>query len=154
MNSIRHTQEPLQLWLCRLRRKKFRSDLQLLHPWATFSGDVHASLPKQPGAHIHGRLHHSCPQAANTTFATPMATISYSHIQQCLNRNTAHFAQAFSCQNSLSTPELFLYIFPSNETCNINVNPLFHAAIKNYHKNLTASSFFSLLFFQQHLARK
>ena len=25
------------------------------------------------------------------------------------------------------------YFFPFNETCSINVNPLFHAAIKNLH---------------------
>ena len=28
---------------------------------------------------------------------------------------------------------LFPYFFPSYETCSINVNPLFHAAIKNLH---------------------
>ena len=39
---------------------KFHPDIQLLHPWATFSRDIHASLPKQTGPHIHGQLHHSC----------------------------------------------------------------------------------------------
>ena len=76
---------------------KFRSDIQLLHPVTTFSWDIHASLLKRPGPHIHGRRKRSCPQPANTTFATPMAAISHSHIQQCLNRNAARFAQAFSC---------------------------------------------------------
>ena len=38
--TLRH----LQNWLCRLRRK-IRSDIQLLHPGATFSGDIHASPP-------------------------------------------------------------------------------------------------------------
>ena len=77
---------------------KFRSDIRPFHPWATFSRDIHTSLPKRPGPHIHGRRRQrSCPQSANTTFATPMATISHSHIQQCLDRNAAHFAQAFSC---------------------------------------------------------
>ena len=28
---------------------------------------------------------------------------------------------------------LFPYFFPSYETCSININPLFHAAIKNLH---------------------
>ena len=40
---------------------KFRSDIQLLHPSATFSGDIHASLLKRPGPHINWWLHHSCP---------------------------------------------------------------------------------------------
>ena len=38
----------------------------------------------------------------------------------------------------------FNSFLPSYETCSINVNPLFHAAINTNHKNLTASSFFSL----------
>ena len=49
----------------------------------------------------------------------------------------------------------FPYFFPSYETCNINVNPLFHAAIKNLHiqnlRQLTSSSSFIFL---QHLARE
>ena len=62
--NLPHTGTPLsrlQFWLCPLRRNIIRSDIQLLHPWATFSGDIHASLPKQPGPHIYGGLHHSCP---------------------------------------------------------------------------------------------
>ena len=50
----------LQLWLCDCDTK-FRSDIQPFHHWATFSGDIHTSPPQQPGPHIHGRLHHSCP---------------------------------------------------------------------------------------------
>ena len=36
-------------------------------------------------------------------FCNTMATIYHSHIQPCLNRNPAHFAQAFSCKNSFPT---------------------------------------------------
>ena len=51
---------PLTLAMSTATRKE-RSDIQLLHHWATFSGDFHTSLLQQPGSHIHGRLHHSCP---------------------------------------------------------------------------------------------
>ena len=70
----------------------------------------------------------------NTTFATPMANMSSSHIQQCLNL-TIHFSLRHLAANMLS--QLYhnfislLYFFPSYETCSINVTPLFHAAIKN-----------------------
>ena len=67
-------------------------------------------------------------------FCYTMVNISPSHIQQCLNL-TMHFslrhlaAKIFSqlYHNFISFP----YFFPSYETCSINVNPLFHAAIKN-----------------------
>ena len=48
---------------------KYRSDSQPFHPWATFSGDIHTSLPKWPGPLFHGWWQRSCPQPANTTFA-------------------------------------------------------------------------------------
>ena len=41
--------------------RKNRTDIQLPHPWATLSGDFHSSLLQQPGPHIYGWLHHSCP---------------------------------------------------------------------------------------------
>ena len=49
----------LQLWLCRLRRKN-----PLRHPATSSLGNIfwrHASLPQQPGSHIHEWLHHSYP---------------------------------------------------------------------------------------------
>ena len=59
------------------------------------------------------------------------------------------FSQLYN--NSISFP----YFFLSYDTCSINVNPLFHAAIKNHHKILSAFSYFFLSFiFQQHLARE
>ena len=48
----------LQLWLCWLRRK-----IPLWHPATSSLGNIfwrHASLPQQPGSHIHWWLHHSC----------------------------------------------------------------------------------------------
>ena len=40
---------------------QFRSDIHQPHSWAAFSGDFHASLQQQPGPHIYGGVHHSCP---------------------------------------------------------------------------------------------
>ena len=61
------------------------------------------------------------PQTANTTFATLMANISPSHVQR-----HALLSQLYHNFKS------FTYFFPSYETCSINVNSLFHAAIKNF----------------------
>ena len=70
-------------------------------------------------------------------FCYTMANLSPSHIQQCLNLtmlfSLRHLAAKMLSQfyhNFISFP----YFFPSYETCSINVNPLFHAAIKNLHK--------------------
>ena len=64
------------------------------------------------------------------------ANISPSYIQQCLNltmhSSLRHLAAKMLSQlynNFISFP----YFFPSYETCSINVNPLFHSAIKNLH---------------------
>ena len=61
--------------------------------------------------------------------------ISLSHNQQCLNptmhSSLKHLAAKMLSQldhNSISFP----YFFPSYETCSINVNPLFHAAIRTF----------------------
>ena len=48
----------------------------------------------------------------------------------------------------------FPYFFPSYETCSINVNPLFHAAIKNLHiKHFDILELLSFIYLT-HLARK
>ena len=69
-------------------------------------------------------------------FCYTMANIFPSHIQQCLNL-TMHFSlrhlaakMLFQLYHNFIS---FSYFFPSYETCSINVNPLFHAAIKNLH---------------------
>ena len=65
-----------------------------------------------------------------------MANIFPSHIQQCLNL-TMHFSLRHLTAKMLSQLYhnfiSFPYFFPSYETCCINVNPLFYAAIKNLH---------------------
>ena len=65
-----------------------------------------------------------------------MTNISPSHNQQCLNV-TMHFSLRHLAAKMLSQLYhkfiLFPYFFPSYETCSININPLFHAAIKNLH---------------------
>ena len=61
--------------------------------------------------------------------------ISLSHNQQCLNL-MMHFSLRHLGAKMLSqlynNSILFPYFFPSYETCSINVNPLFHAAIKTF----------------------
>ena len=83
-------------------------------------------------------------------FCYTMTNISPSHIQQCLNL-TMHFSLRHLATKMLSqfynNFVSFPYFFPSYETCSINVNPLFYAAIKNHHKNLTASSYFFILLY-------
>ena len=139
MNSIRHTQEQLyvtpQNWLCRLRCR-----IPLRHLATSSMGNIfwrHSHFsPKQPETTNSRWLQRFSPQTANTTFCYTMANISPSHIQQCLNL-TMHFsfrhlaAKMLSqlYHNFISSP----YFFPSYETCSINVNSLFHAAIKNLH---------------------
>ena len=69
-------------------------------------------------------------------FCYPMANISPSHIQQCLNL-TMHISLRHLAAKMLSQFYhnfiLLPYFCPYYETCSINVNPLFHAAIKNLH---------------------
>ena len=71
MNSIRLTLEQLAFNFgyvdCDI---KYHFNSQPFHTWATFSGDIHTYLPKRPGPHFYGRRQRSCPQPANTTFAT------------------------------------------------------------------------------------
>ena len=74
------------------------------------------------------------PQTANTTLATLMANISLSHVQR-------HVLLSQLCYNFKS----FTYFFPSYETCSINVNSLFHAAIKNLHVKANGIFVFLLL---------
>ena len=87
-------------------------------------------------------------------FCYTMANILPSYTQQCLNL-TMYFSLRHLAAKILSPLYhnfiLFPYFFPYYETCSINVNPLFHAAIKN----LTASSsscFFILLYFPTKLS--
>ena len=84
-----------------------------------------------------------------------MANISPSHIQQYLNL-TMHFSRRHLAAKMLSQLYhnfiSFPYFFPSYETCNINVNSLFHATIKNLH--IKANGIFVSFVLQQHLARE
>ena len=138
MNSIRHTQEQLYVTPkigyvdC---DAKFHSDTELLLHWATFSGDIHASLRNNQN---HKLTVTSTFLSSNGKhdFCYTMANISPSHIQQCLNL-TMHFSLRHFAAKMLSPLHnnfiSFPYFFPSYETCSINVNSLFHAAIKNLH---------------------
>ena len=144
--TLRHPQN----WLCRLRCK-----ILLWHLATSSLGNIfwrHSRFfPKQPEPQTHGDYNHFCPQTANTTFATLWRTYLPQHIQQCLNLtmhfSLRHFAAKMLSQlyhNFISFPFLFTYY----ETCSINVNPLFHAAIKNLHiKANGIFVFFILLYF-------
>ena len=130
---------------------KFRSDTLLLLHWATFSGDIHAS-PRNNQNHKLTVTTSFLSSNSNTTVATPMANISSSHIQQCLNL-TMHFSLRHLAAKMLSQLYhnfiSFPYLFPSYETCSINVNSLFHAAIKKLHIKPNSTCFW--LFHLSHM---
>ena len=139
MNSIRHTQEQLYVTPkigyvdC---DAKFRSTPSYFISGQHFL-ETFTLLPKQPEPQTHGDYNRFCPQTANTTFATLWRTYLPQHIQQCLNL-TMHFSLRHLAAKMLSQLYhnfiSFPYFFPSDESCSINVNPLFHVAIKNPHK--------------------
>ena len=96
----------------------------------------------------HGDYNRFCSQTANTTFATLWRTYLPQHIQQCLNL-TMHFSLRHLAAKMLSQLYhdffSFPYFFPSYETCSINVNPSFHAAIKDLHIKLNGIFIYLLL---------
>ena len=124
MNSIRHTQEQLYV-IPKIGYvdcdAKFRSDTSRLHLWATFSGDIHAS-PRNNQNNKLTVISTFLPSNSKHDFYYNMANISLSHVHQRALLSSLH-------NNFISFP----YFFPSYETCSINVNSLFHAAIKNFH---------------------
>ena len=139
MNSIRHSQEQLYVTPkigyvnC---NAEFRSDTLRLHLWATFSGDIHASARNNQN---HKLTMTSTFLSSNSKhdFCNTMVNIYPSHVQQHMQLSPLH-------NNFISFP----YFFPSYETCSININPLFHAAIKNLHiKANGIFVFFILLYF-------
>ena len=153
MNSIRHTQEQLYITPkigyvdC---DAKFRSNTELLLHWATFSGDIHAS-PRNNQNHKLTVTSTFLSSNSKHDFCYIMANISPSHIQQCLNL-AIHFSLRHLAAKMLSPLHnnfiSFPSFFPSNETCSININPLFHPAIKNLHiKANSIFVFFILLYF-------
>ena len=84
-------------------------------------------------------------------FCYTMANISPSHIQQCLNL-TMHFSLRHLAAKMLSPLShnfiSFPYFFTYYQTSSINVNSLFHAAIKNLHIKVNGIFvFFILLYF-------
>ena len=150
MNSIRHTQEQLYVTL-KIGYVDCDAKISLWHlHWATFSGDIHAS-PRNNQNHNLTVTSTFLSSNSKHDFCYTMANISPSHIQQCLNL-TMHFLLRHLTAKILSPLShnfiSFPYFFPSHETYSINVNSLFHAAIKNLH--IKASSifvFFILLYF-------
>ena len=129
----------LQLWLCRLRRK-IRSDIQLLHPWATFSRDMLLSHNNQDhtfkGDHFISVLNQQTRLLLHIW--RPYFTHRFNNaLTLTMHISLRHLAAKMPSQLHHSFLPSFL---PSYETCSINVNPLFHAAIKTIIKIHTASS--------------
>ena len=131
-----HTETTLlhsQNWLCRLQCR-----ILLQHQATSSLGNIfwrHSHFsPKQPEPQTHGDFNVSLLKQQKHDFCYTMVNISSLHIQQCLNL-TMHFllrhlaAKMLSplSHNSISFP----CFFPSSETRSINVDSLFHAAIKN-----------------------
>ena len=111
--TLRHPQN----WLCLLRWK-----IPLRHLVTSPLGNIFWS---------HSRNNQNNKLTVTSTFLSSnskhdfcytMANISPSHAQQHAQFSPLH-------NNFISFP----YFFPSYETGSINVNPLFHAAIKNLH---------------------
>ena len=136
-----------QNWVCQLWCK-----IPFQHLATSSLGNIfwrHSRFsPKQPEPQIHSDYNCFCPQTANMTFATPGRTHPPQHIQQCLYLRV-HFsfrrlaAKMLSqlYHNFISFPNFF----PSYETGSININPLFHAAIKNLHIKANGIFVFLLL---------
>ena len=138
MNSIRHTQEQLLVASsigyvdC---DAKYRSDISYFisgqHFFETFT-----LLPETIRTTNSRWLQSFLPSNSKHDFCFTMTNISPSHIQQCFNL-TMHFLLRHLAAKMLSQLYhnciSFPYFFPSYETCSINVNPLFHAAMKNLH---------------------
>ena len=152
MNSIHHTQE--QLYVTSKIGSVDCDEKILLRHLATSSplGNIfwrHSRFsPKQPELQTHGDYNHFCPQTANVTFTTLWRTYLPQHIPQCFNL-TMHFSLRHLAAKMLSPLHnnfiSFPNFFPSYETCSINVNPLFHAAIKNLHIKFNSIFLFLLL---------
>ena len=132
MNSIRHTQEKFhvtpQNWLFRLYAK-FRYFTTGQHFLETFT-----LLPETTRTTNSRWLQTFLSSNSKHEFCYTMENIFPSHIQQFLKltipSSLRHLAAKMLSQlynNFISLP----YFFPSYETCRINVNPLFHAAMKN-----------------------
>ena len=134
----RTTFSRLQYWLCRLRCKSPVSTASYFISGQHFL-ETFTLLPETTRTTNSWVTITFLSLTSEHDFWYTYGNISHSHIQQCLNLTMHIFAQAT------------IYLLPSYEACSINVNPFFHAAIKNHHKNFTASSYFFILL---HLARK
>ena len=120
----------LQYWLCRLRCKTpthFISGQHFQETFMLLSETTRTTNSRWLQSFLSSNSKHD--------FCYTMANISPSHIQQCLNP-TMHFSLRHLAAKMLSQLYnnfiSFPYFFPSYETCSINVNPLFHAAIKTF----------------------
>ena len=146
MNSIRLTQEQLHVTSkigyvdC---DTKFCSDIQLLHPRATFSSPPNNQDHTFMGDYIIPVLNQQ---------TRPLQHLWRPYLTQTFNNaltvtqhiSLKHLAAKMPSQLHNSFLPSFL---PSFETCSINVNPLFHAAIKTNIKTLRHLSSLSPLFY-------
>ena len=162
MNSIRHTQEQL---LVASSIGYVNCDAKFAPTPSYFTSGQHfletfTLLPETTRTTNSRWLQSFLSSNSKHDFCYTMANIFPSHIQQCLNLSMQFLLRRLAAKmlsqlynNFISFP----YFFPSYETCSINVNPLFHAAIKNLH--IKPNGIFLLLhpppfIFQQQLARE
>ena len=124
--TLRHPQN----WLCRLRCL-----IPLRHLVTTsLQGNIfwrHARFSTNNQNHKITVTSTSIPQTANMTLL---------HTANIIPR-TSNDTRCFLYP--LITPFRLFTSFLSHEVCSTNANSLFHAAIKNYHKNIS-TSYFSL----------
>ena len=129
--TLRHPQN----WLCRLR-----CNIPLRHLATSPRGNIfwrHSRFsPKQPEAQTHGDFNVSL---------LKQQTRLLLHYGEHISLARPTTLQLSPLHNYFIS---FPYFFPSYETCSINVNSLFHAAIKNLHiKANGIFVFFILLYF-------
>ena len=130
MNSIRHNfTSPPKLAMSTVMQNPFPTHSSYFTSGQHFL-ETRTLLPETTRAMKSWWLQRLFPQTANMTLATLMANVSPSHaLLSPLSQNFKSFP----------------YFFTSNETCNINVNSLFHAAIKNIHVKAIGIFVFLLL---------
>ena len=145
MNSIRHTQEQLYI-IPKIGYVDCDAKISLRHLATSSLGNIfwrHSRFsPKQPEPQTHGDFNVSLLQQQTRLLLHYGEHISLAH-------PTMHFSLRHLAAKRLSPLYhnfiSFPYFFPSYETCSINVNFFFHAAIKNLHIKLNGIFVFLLL---------
>ena len=124
-----------QNWLCRLRCLIPLRHLATTSPLGNIFWRPHAS----PRNHQKRKL------TVTSTFISSNSKHDFHYILRTYLPRTSNNTRCYL--NSLITPFRLFTSFFSHEVCSTNANSIFHAAIKNYHKNISTSYILELLFF-------